>query len=175
MKFIKSIAIYASLIGAFYLGRYFYFLPKFSDGEAAPGFQAELIDGAAFSLADHYGNYILLDFWGSWCGPCRAESPSLVSLYKDYNDKHFKNAEGFKIISVAIETNEKRWKQAIKKDNLDWPFHIVQLNRFSSPIAKQYGVREIPTKYLLDTNGEILKVNPSFEALRSFLDEEIDN
>ncbi len=147
-----------------------YKLPKFSKGEDLQDFTATLIDGSTYTNADLSGHYILLDFWGSWCGPCRKESPDLVALYKDYNQLAYKNASGFEIVSVAIETNERSWKNAIKKDNLSWPYHIVQLDRFNSPIAKQYGVREIPTKYLISPDGVILGVNQGFEEIRQYLD-----
>ncbi len=171
MKFSKSTGIVLSLVIIGFIGYKIYQLPKFSDGEMAPGFQAELINGDSFSLSDLSGSYILLDFWGSWCGPCRKESPDLVKLHNTFYGKSFTDAKGFEIVSVAIETNEKRWKKAIASDNLNWPHHIVQLDRFSGPIASEYGVKEIPTKYLLDTKGEILMVNPSFTKLHSFLNE----
>ena len=164
---ITNILIVLALLG--FVGYKIYQLPKFSDGEVVPGFQAQLIDGSAFSLSDLQENYVLLDFWGSWCGPCRVENPELVKLHKTYNGKSYTDAKGFEIVSVAIETNEARWKRAIEKDKLNWPHHIVQLDRFKGPIAKEYGVREIPTKYLLNTNGEVLMVNPSFEELHTFL------
>lgn len=167
-KFI-NILIVLALLG--FVGYKIYQMPKFSDGEVVPGFQAQLIDGSSFSLSDLREYYVLLDFWGSWCGPCRVESPDLVKLHKTFNGQSFSDAKGFEIVSVAIETNETRWKKAIVKDKLDWPHHIVQLDRFKGPIAKEYGVREIPTKYLLDTKGEVLMVNPSFEELHTFLKE----
>lgn len=153
----------------FFVGYKIYQMPKFDDGEMAPGFQAELIDGSAFQLSDLEGSYVLLDFWGSWCGPCRRENPNLVKLHNQFNGIAFSDAKGFEIVSVAIETNEQRWKRAIQSDQLNWSHHIVQLDRFDGVIAKQYGVREIPTKYLLDTKGEILMVNPSFKKLTQFL------
>ncbi|MDF1696560.1 MAG: TlpA disulfide reductase family protein [Saprospiraceae bacterium] len=162
-----TILLVLALLG--FVGYKIYQMPKFSDGEVVPGFQAELIDGSSFALSDLKESYVLLDFWGSWCGPCRQESPDLVSLHKAFNGKSFSDAKGFEIVSVAIETNEKRWKKAIQSDNLNWPHHIVQLDRFKGQIATQYGVREIPTKYLLDTKGEVVMVNPSFEELRAFL------
>ena len=152
-----------------FVGYKIYILPKFDSGEKVPGFTAELIDGKSFSLDDLNGSYVLLDFWGSWCGPCRYESPALVHLHKNYSGKKYIDAKGFEIVSVAIETNEIRWKSAIKADKLDWPHHIVQLDRFNGEIATQYGVKEIPTKYLLDKSGSVLMVNPSFEEIKSFL------
>lgn len=169
ITFSKVLNIILGLTIVGFIGYKVYILPKFSDGEKVPGFTTELINGDAFSLDDLQGNYVLLDFWGSWCGPCRVESPDLVALDKKYRGKTFTDGEGFHIVSVAIETNEKSWKKAIQSDNLNWPHHIVQLDRFSGAIAKQYGVKEIPTKYLLDTNGEVLMVNPSFGELGNYL------
>lgn len=154
-----------------FIGYKIYIMPKYGDGEKVPSFTTTLISGKSFSLEDIKGQYVLLDFWGSWCGPCRAESPDLVKLHQNYYGKNFKDANGFEIVSVAIETNESRWKNAIKKDQLNWPHHIVQLDRFDGPIAKQYGVKEIPTKYLLDTDGSVLMVNPSFSELDEFFKE----
>lgn len=173
MKFSKILNILLGLAILGFIGYKVYQMPKFGDGEVAPGFQAQLINGESFSLSDLNGSYVLLDFWGSWCGPCRQESPDLVKLHKTFNDKTFSEADGFEIVSVAIETNEKRWKSAIAKDGLNWPHHIVQLDRFKGPIATEYGVREIPTKYLLDTKGEILMVNPSFDKLESYFQERL--
>jgi thiol-disulfide isomerase/thioredoxin len=173
MKTSKIINIILGLVILGFIGYKFYQLPKFSDGEIAPSFQTELINGKSFALSDLKGSYVLLEFWGSWCGPCRVESPHLVQLHKDFNGKSFTDADGFEIVSVAIETKEERWKKAIAKDKLNWPHHIVQLDRFKGPIAKEYGVREIPTKYLLDTKGEILMVNPSFKELAAFFNERL--
>jgi thiol-disulfide isomerase/thioredoxin len=173
MKTSKIINILIGLAIIGFIGYKVYQMPKFSDGEIAPSFQTELLDGKSFALADLKGSYVLLDFWGSWCGPCRMESPDLVKLHKKFNGESYTDADGFEIVSVAIETNETRWKKAIEKDQLNWRYHIVQLDRFSGPIATEYGVREIPTKYLLDTKGEILMVNPSFNELETFLTERL--
>ena len=161
------------LLALAYIGYQFYKMPKFNDGELAPGFSATLKNGSDFELKDVAGQYILLDFWGSWCGPCRKESPDLVRIHNRFHGKSFTDASNFDIVSVAIETNEKRWAKAIADDGLDWKHHIVQLDRFKGEIAKQYGVREIPTKYLLDKSGNILMVNPTFEAMNDFLDSKL--
>lgn len=167
--FSKVINILLGLAVVGFFGYKVYIMPKFSDGEKVPGFTATLINGESFSLDDLNGQYVLLDFWGSWCGPCRKESPYLVKLHQDFYGKSFSDASGFEIVSVAVETNEKRWKNAIIKDGLQWPHHIVQLDRFAGTIASQYGVKEIPTKYLLDTEGAVLMVNPTFKEITAFL------
>ena len=157
---------------ALYGGRYLYFLPKYHDGEQAEEFDAVLLNGNAFALSELRGSYVLLDFWGSWCGPCRRENPDLVELYNTFHNADFNGAEGFEIVSVGIESNERNWKLAIQRDGLVWPYHIGQFERFRSPIARQYGVREIPTKYLVDPKGNIISVNPSFKEIYDLLSSE---
>ncbi|MDX1477299.1 MAG: TlpA disulfide reductase family protein [Saprospiraceae bacterium] len=155
----------------FYAGRHWYFKPRYVNGEVAPAFSATLLNGAPFNLEDLRGKYVLLEFWGSWCGPCRAEHPALTAFYDQYHQKQYRNADGFEIVSVAIETSSERWQQAIEKDGLVWPYHIGEFERFQSPIAKQYGVRELPTKYLINPRGEIIGVNLSLEEMAKLLDD----
>ena len=79
----------------FYGGRYIYFKPKYNDGQELPDFTATLLDGSEFALSDLRGKYVLVDFWGSWCGPCRYESPQLVELHQKYANEEFADANGF--------------------------------------------------------------------------------
>lgn len=154
-----------------YAINYLYRLPRFDSGEKAPEFSAELMDSTEFSLSSLRGNYVLLDFWGSWCGPCRRENSSLVQLFHDTRHMSYKDAGGFEIVSVALETNATSWQKAVEKDQLNWKFHIVELERFSGPVATLYGVREIPTKYFIGPAGDILMVNPDIEAVQDYLQE----
>lgn len=156
-----------------FIARYFYFKPKFINGEDVPDFSATLLNGEQMALSDLKGKYVLVDFWGSWCGPCRVENPGLVQLYQKYHQKKFKNAQGFEIVSIGVERNEARWKRAIQKDGLSWKYHILDITTsmkfFNSELSKLFGVKQLPSKYLLNENGVIIGVNQSAEEINAFL------
>ena len=94
----KGLGISLLFVLALVLGRYVYFKPSVSHGEAAPEISATLLNGSEFKLSALRGNYVLLDFWGSWCGPCRRENPSLVKLYNTFHGQSFEAASGFEIV-----------------------------------------------------------------------------
>ncbi len=150
------------VLGAIIVSGIFYLYVKNSgveDGEQAPDFETTLIDGTPFKLSNLQGKYILLDFWGSWCPPCRKESPKLVTLHKKYSDQ-------LTIVTVALEKDGRHWKKASEKDGFVWKNQIVDQNRFvlMSSIARKYGVTEIPAKFLISPEGKLLgKV--SFEQI----------
>ena len=165
----KILNILLVVIIAGYVVWYFYKQPKYDSGEMAQNFESTLLDGSAFKLSDLRGKYVLLDFWGSWCGPCRQENPELVKLYQDIKSMHL-NADGeFEIVSVAIETKRENWEKAINSDGLNWKYHIGEFERFKSPIATLYGVKSIPTKYFINPEGRILFVNPSLDEIREYM------
>jgi thiol-disulfide isomerase/thioredoxin len=170
-KINKALNIFLVVIIAAYAINYLYRLPRFDSGEKAPEFSAKLADSSEFSLNELKGKYILIDFWGSWCGPCRRENVSLVQLYQTTRNARYKDAGGFEIVSVALETNGESWKRAVEKDQLSWKYHVVELDRFSGPVATMYGVREIPTKYFIGPSGHILMVNPDFDEINQYLQE----
>ena len=171
MNKILNILLVLLVIG--YAVYYFYKQPKYINGEIAPPFTAQMIDGSEFSLSDLKGKYVLLDFWGSWCGPCRQENPNIVKMFDKFNGQTFTDASGFEVVSVAIEKDENRMKSAILNDNLKWKYHIPQLDRFNSPIVIQYGVKEIPTKYLINPDGYIMGVNQSPTEIERLLSERV--
>lgn len=173
ITFDRIITLVLLIIVAVYIGRYFYLQPKFINGEQAPDFSARLIDGTPFELSDLRGHYVLLDFWASWCAPCRRQNPDLVAFQRDFAQARFQDAEGLEVVSIALESNPAPWRAAIEKDGLDWKYHILDGDMGRSPegsIGEQYQVRSIPASFLLDPEGRIIAVNASYRQLRRLLD-----
>jgi len=120
-------------------------------GKMAPDFTEALPDGEMLSLSDLQGKVVLLDFWASWCGPCRRENPNVVALYEKYKDK------GFTVMSVSLDKDKDKWLKAIENDNLTWPNHVSDLKFWQSKAAKLYGVSGIPFTVLIDQEGKIIR------------------
>lgn len=157
------IVLVAALV--WFMGRYLYLKPSAAYGTVAPDFL--IADNT--KISDLKGNFVLLDFWGSWCPPCIREAPELVSLYQKFKDKSLSNGKKFEIVSIGIENDSAKWQASIQRLGFSWRYHYSDLKRFDSPIAKLYGVRSIPTKILLNTEGVIVAVNPTFADLEKTL------
>lgn len=122
-------------------------------GSIAPELNFPNPDGKVITLESLRGNYVLIDFWASWCRPCRAENPNVVKLYNEYKDK------GFTVFSVSLDKDISRWLSAIKQDNLYWPNHVSDLKQWQSEAVKIYGFTGIPFTVLIDKEGEIIAKN----------------
>ena len=133
-------------------------------GKPAVDFSALSPDGKTLKLSNYFGNYLLLDFWASWCGPCRRENPNLVKVYNKFKSK------GFNIFSVSLDQRKESWTAAIAKDNLTWT-HVSDLKFWDSAPAKLYAVRTIPSNFLIDSSGKIIAHNLSGEELEKVLDD----
>lgn len=141
---------------------------KVAIGKKFTDFELPSPEGGKLALSDITGdNYILIDFWASWCGPCRRENPNIVALYEDFKDK------GFDILGVSFDRDEKSWKQAIKDDNLTW-HHVSDLEGWNSKAGEIYGVKSIPHTVLLNPEGTIIAKNLTSEELREKLEEEME-
>ncbi len=121
-------------------------------GKPAPDINLPNPKGKDYALSQLKGKVVLLDFWASWCGPCRRENPHVVEIYNKYNKK------GFEVFSVSLDRSGDRWEDAIKKDKLAWPYHVSDLKHWQSLPAKTYGVRGIPRTFLIDREGNIAAI-----------------
>jgi len=129
------------------------------EGNLAPELAFANPEGEEMKLSDLKGKVVLIDFWASWCGPCRRENPNVVRAYKKYNKAKFKNADGFEVFSVSLDKNKRSWVKAINQDKLDWPYHVSDLGAWNSEAARIYNVRSIPMSILIDENGVIVAKN----------------
>jgi peroxiredoxin len=136
----------------------------FLPGAVAPDFSQNTPEGKEVKLSDFRGKVTLIDFWASWCGPCRRENPNVVKLYNQYKD------QGFDILGVSLDRDEKRWLDAIAKDGLEWT-QVSDLKGWKNQVAKLYGVSSIPHTVLLDGEGRIIQRNLRGEKLEEKLAE----
>jgi len=119
----------------------------------APNIELKSHKGKKISLTKLRGKMVLIDFWASWCGPCRKEIPNVVEAYNKYRKKKFLNGNGFTVFSVSLDREAAAWKEAIKSDGMVWKYHGLDEG---NKVSNLYGVYSIPSAFLVDGNGEII-------------------
>jgi peroxiredoxin len=129
-------------------------------GKMAPDFSAKNPQGQLVSLKQSLGKVTIIDFWASWCGPCRAENPNVVALYNELHSK------GLNIIGISLDEDSNKWNEAIAKDKITWT-QVSNLKKWKDPIAISYGIEQIPTTFILDSNGIILEKDLRGEELKT--------
>lgn len=142
-------------------------------GQRAPDISYLSPEGKEISLSSLRGKMVLIDFWASWCMPCRIENPNLVRVHQKFRKKRFTRGKGFTIYSVSLDMDKDEWKRAIENDNLTWETHVSDLKGWKAEAASLYKIEMIPYNFLIDADGIIVAKNLRADALektmKSFL------
>jgi thiol-disulfide isomerase/thioredoxin len=154
--FLFSFSVYSQNIGL-------------SIGDKAPEISQRNPNGERMKLSQLKGKITIIDFWASWCGPCRRENPNLVSTYNKFKNKKFKNGKGLDVFSVSLDKNMESWITAMAKDQLNWEFHVSDLKGWESSDAALYNVRSIPSTFIINGDGIIIAKNLKGDKLNQFL------
>ncbi len=136
-------------------------------GKIAPELELKNPKGQNVKLSSLHGKIVLVDFWASWCMPCRMENPNVVKVYNKYRNSHFREGEGFTIYSVSLDTNEKRWLEAISHDGLAWDTHVSDLKGWDSRAVTEYSIESIPSSFLINGQGIIIARDLRADALET--------
>jgi peroxiredoxin len=143
-------------------------------GDTAPEIELPDTAGNIIRLSQLRGNYVLIDFWASWCKPCRRESPNLMRTFEQFSTKKLKGGSTFQILSVSADENEQLWKKAIEQDGLRGIYHVSDLKGWDSPVYQIYQVKSIPNNVLIDPEGKVLAVHLTGKRLAEELEKYIE-
>ena len=131
-------------------------------GKAALDIALRNVNGKQVRLSDYRGKIVLVDFWASWCGPCRRANPGLADLYNKYKSK------GFEIFGVCIDDEQKAWKKAVQADKISWS-QVIAKGGWESPVSLEWKLEQIPASFLIDQTGKVVAVDPTKEDIEQHL------
>jgi thiol-disulfide isomerase/thioredoxin len=130
--------------------------------DQAPAIELTSMNGEVIKLSDFAGKVVLIDFWASWCGPCRKANPELEKIYQKFKDKDFT------ILGVSLDSKETSWIAAIKKDKISYP-QVIDVDNWNSKTVESYGIDKLPSSYLINKEGKIIALNPTYLEVEQFL------
>lgn len=145
-------------------------LEGIAPGIVAPEIELPNFDGGLFKFSNLKGNIVLINFWASWCSPCRKKTPELIEIYQKFKNTEFENGEkGFKIVNVSLDRNYTEWKKAIEKDSVTQFINVGDMKAWKSPAAISYNIKSIPSAVLIDADGKVISIIYSPQQLKKEL------